>query len=497
MPHQLQSKIGRGTKTVDSEFDEFKQKFIEMETSTKNLFQQTAQFRDGIRGMLVYQSAYFEQVLAIYRPISTDPEGSAQPVGSYTDEGASPELLRVAEEFRNRVSAIREKIEGQLAHLDVSVVGPVQDLMNLMRNIHKVIQKRDHKLVDYDRYKAAVEKAEAKESSEGQRRLGEERAYQKHGAQYQEASRQYNYFNDMLKAELKQMLDLRQAFIDPIFLKFFRIQNELYTSMFNEFKEAARNCPALDLNTPVLAGWQPKWSRAEQNLNAIDLWGTGSMNIMPYEFESTNKSMFDSVKGTFRKKDKAPQPVTASSTFTSTSGAGGSNVPPATDSDSSPYGSLGSAAARTGSYGTGVATTAANPQPPATGNSSYGTYPSSYSQAPPPKQQGFSQLGSSSNTAADAAPPAYNSTPLAAQYQPPEKGPSMGASSSTANPYADPSVKQVRALYDFSSAEKGDLNFREGQVFKLIKRTPDVDDWWTGEIDGRVGVFPGNYVEEL
>ncbi|PIA16466.1 BAR-domain-containing protein [Coemansia reversa NRRL 1564] len=499
MPHQLQSKIGRGTRTVDSEFDEFKQKFIEMETSTKNLFQQTAQFRDGIRGMLVYQSAYFEQVLAIYRPISTDPEGSTQPVGSYTDEGASPELLRVAEEFRNRVSTIREKIEGQLARLDVSVVAPVQDLMNLMRNIHKVIQKRDHKLVDYDRYKAAVEKAEAKESSEGQRRLGEERAYQKHGAQYQEASRQYNYFNDMLKAELKQMLDLRQAFIDPIFLKFFRIQHELYTSMFTEFKEAARSCPALDLNTPVLAGWQPKWSRAEQNLNAIDLWGTGSMNVMPYEFDSANKSMFDSVKGTFRKKDKAPQPVTASSTFTSThSGAGGSNLPPATDSDSSPYGSLGSAAARTGSYGAGVATAAANAQPPATGNSSYGTYPSSYSQAPPPKQQGFSQLGSSSHAATDAAPPAYNSVPLAAQYQPPaEKGPSMGAGSSTASPYPGPSVKQVRALYDFSSTEKGDLNFREGQIIKLIKRTPDVDDWWTGEIDGHVGVFPGNYVEEL
>ncbi|KAJ2804414.1 BAR adaptor protein Hob1 [Coemansia guatemalensis] len=500
MPHQLQSKIGRGSKTVDSEFDELKQKFIEMETSTKNLFQQTAQFRDGIRGMLVYQSAYFEQVLAIYRPISTDPEGNTQPVGSYTDEGASPELLRVAEEFRNRVSTIREKIEGQLGRLDVSVVAPVQDLMNLMRNIHKVIQKRDHKLVDYDRYKAAVEKAEAKESSEGQRRLGEERAYQKHGAQYQEASRQYNYFNDMLKAELKQMLDLRQAFIDPIFLKFFRIQHELYTSMFTEFKEAARSCPALDLNTPVLPGWQPKWSRAEQNLSAIDLWGTGSMNVVPYELEGSNKSMFDSVKGTFRKKDKAPPPASASSTFTSTN-PGSSALPPATDSDSSPYGSVGPAAATcTGSYGAGVAAAAATAQPPAAAaaaSSPYGTYPSSYSQAPAPKQQGFSQLGSTSHAAAaDAAPPAYNSG--STQYQPPgDKGSLIDASSSSASPYPGQGVKQVRALYDYSSSEKGDLNFREGQVFKLVKRTPDTDDWWTGEIDGRIGVFPGNYVEEL
>ncbi|KAJ2187769.1 BAR adaptor protein Hob1 [Coemansia sp. RSA 532] len=485
MPHQLQSKIGRGSKTVDAEFDELKIKFEEMERVSKELFTQTAQFRDAIRGILVYQSAYLEQVLAIYRPISTDPEGNAQPVGSYTDEGASPELLQVAEEFRNRVTTIRESTESRLGRMDVSVVGPIQELLAMMRNIHKVVNKRDHKLVDYDRYKNAVEKAEAKESTDGQRRLPEERAYQKHGAQYQEASRQYNYFNDMLKAELKQLLDLRQAFIDPIFLKFFRIQYDLYNSLFREFSDAARSCPALDLATPVLIGWQPKWTRAEQNLQSIDLFGNGQMNVMPYQFDGSNKGMFDSVKGTFRKKDK-PAPASASSTFNAGPPPSASPSLPQQPLGSGPYGSVSSKSPSLGASGGnpyGSLGHAAQPAPyvaaaAADNKSPYGTYPSSFNQAPAPKQQGYSQPP----PAAEPAPPLYNSGANVGS------GPGSGSA---------PGVKHVRALYDFDGQQAGDLTIHEGDIIELIERTDDANDWWTGRIGARKGVFPGNYVGDI
>ncbi|KAI9505973.1 hypothetical protein BX070DRAFT_187033 [Coemansia spiralis] len=257
MPHQIQSKISRSVTTVDDDYENLKSQFVEMEKSVKELFRHATEFRDSIRNMLIYQTAYLEQVLAVYKPISTDPESSSQPVGSFVDEGASPELLRVAEEFQRRVLDIKGNVEPQLGRMDISVIGPIQEMIAMMRNVHKVMAKRDHKLIDYDRYRTAVEKAEAKEGLEGQRRLPEERAYQKNGVQYQEATRQYNYYNDMIKAQLKQLLDLRQPFIDPIFLKFFRVQHSLYSSMFREFSDAARNCPAFDLTTPVLVGAYP------------------------------------------------------------------------------------------------------------------------------------------------------------------------------------------------------------------------------------------------
>ncbi|KAJ2785065.1 BAR adaptor protein Hob1 [Coemansia javaensis] len=473
MPHQLQSKIGRGAKTTDPEFDDLQARFVAMEKVTKELFQQATRFRDGLHGLLVYQSAYLEHVLALYRPISTDVDGVAQPVGSYTDEGASPELMRMAEEFRNRVAAIRESTDAQLARLDMSVVAPIQDLMTMMRNIHKVIQKRDHKLLDYDRFKAAVEKAEAKEATDGQRRLGEERAYQKHGAQYQEASRQYTYFNDMLKSELGVLLGLRQALIDPIFLKFFRLQNELYTGLFRSFTDAARNCPVLDLTTPVLIGWQPKWDRANQGLHALDLWGQGPMNVAPIEIEDSNKSMLDSVKGTFRRKDKTPTPVPASSTFAgSPSLGGGPAIGSSTPSRAnSPHSSLGHSAAPP------IEPRQQQPQPQ--------PQPPAYS-SPAPYSSGatFGSPYPPAGSPAAALPSAGGYPPPGARAPPPPPQP------------AAPPKRLVRALYDFTG-EEHDLSFKEGQEFELIERTADPDDWWTGRLNGRVGTFPGTYVKEL
>ncbi|KAI8322855.1 BAR-domain-containing protein [Martensiomyces pterosporus] len=485
MPHQLQSKIGRGAKTVDPDFDDLKLRFVDLEGVTKSLFMSASQFRDSIRETLVYQVAFMEQILATYRPITTDPEGVAQPTGTYIDEGASPELLRVAEEFRDRVNEIKAKIDPQLEALDISVVGPIQELMAMMKNIHRVIQKRDHKLIDYDRHKSQVEKYEAKEGVDGGRSLPDEQAYQKYGAQYQEASRQYNYYNDMLKAELKQLLDLRQAFIDPIFMKFFRIQRQLYSDLFHEFSQAARNCPAFDLTTPVITGWQQKWPRAEHTLSAIDLWGQGFMQVEPYKIDDKGKGFVGSIKGTFRKKEKSATP-TASSAF---------SQGPSTPYSGQQYGQGSASHSNTFSPASGASPYAA--ESPAEKQTPYGAYQPPYMKEPgqaypPVGQAGSAALASSSAASgpSNLPPPAYEAIAGAA---PPvhEKTPPAGARAA-----ASPGVLYVVAIYDYIAQADGDLSFREGDRIELIQRTEAKDDWWTGRLNGVTGVFPGTYVSD-
>lgn len=51
------------------------------------------------------------------------------------------------------------------------------------------------------------------------------------------------------------------------------------------------------------------------------------------------------------------------------------------------------------------------------------------------------------------------------------------------------------ALYSFKGEQKGDLSFRKGDIISIIKRSESQDDWWTGRINDRKGIFPGNYVE--
>ncbi|GBB93569.1 hypothetical protein RclHR1_00220003 [Rhizophagus clarus] len=58
------------------------------------------------------------------------------------------------------------------------------------------------------------------------------------------------------------------------------------------------------------------------------------------------------------------------------------------------------------------------------------------------------------------------------------------------------SVQYVRALYDYDAQADGDLSFKKGDKIEVITRTADVNEWWKGKLNGRIGDFPGNYVED-
>ncbi|KAJ3028391.1 UNVERIFIED_CONTAM: hypothetical protein HDU68_001785 [Siphonaria sp. JEL0065] len=58
---------------------------------------------------------------------------------------------------------------------------------------------------------------------------------------------------------------------------------------------------------------------------------------------------------------------------------------------------------------------------------------------------------------------------------------------------APPSGPRVIALYDFEGQRDGDLSFRTGDEIVVTKEADN--DWWTGRIGIREGVFPANYVQ--
>jgi SH3 domain-containing YSC84-like protein 1 len=56
---------------------------------------------------------------------------------------------------------------------------------------------------------------------------------------------------------------------------------------------------------------------------------------------------------------------------------------------------------------------------------------------------------------------------------------------------------QARALFTFDADQEGDLGFKKGDIITITKRTDNAEDWWTGRIGDRAGIFPSNYVEAL
>ncbi|KAH7161389.1 hypothetical protein EDB81DRAFT_755936 [Dactylonectria macrodidyma] len=51
------------------------------------------------------------------------------------------------------------------------------------------------------------------------------------------------------------------------------------------------------------------------------------------------------------------------------------------------------------------------------------------------------------------------------------------------------------AVYNFDADQAGDLGFKKGEIITIIKRTDSENDWWTGQIGSRQGIFPSNYVK--
>ncbi|KAI8801083.1 hypothetical protein BJ742DRAFT_859491 [Cladochytrium replicatum] len=55
----------------------------------------------------------------------------------------------------------------------------------------------------------------------------------------------------------------------------------------------------------------------------------------------------------------------------------------------------------------------------------------------------------------------------------------------------------VMALYDSSAKTHDELSFKRDDLIEVVERTADTNDWWTGRIRGKVGMFPAKHVTEI
>jgi signal transducing adaptor molecule len=120
---------------------------------------------------------------------------------------------------------------------------------------------------------------------------------------------------------------------------------------------------------------------------------------------------------------------------------------------------------------------------PSAGSSGASKYASGYvrAQSPPsPKKQAQAHTPTSHNGHGGGYPATSGGVSTKA------------ASSTTSLPSQVPVVTRVRALHAFEPTEPGELAFEKGDVIKVVDR--GYKDWWRGQLKGRTGIFPVNYV---
>ncbi len=50
-------------------------------------------------------------------------------------------------------------------------------------------------------------------------------------------------------------------------------------------------------------------------------------------------------------------------------------------------------------------------------------------------------------------------------------------------------------LFPYTALNEDELSLSEGQVINIVSKEVEDKGWWKGEIDGKVGVFPDNFVK--
>jgi len=53
------------------------------------------------------------------------------------------------------------------------------------------------------------------------------------------------------------------------------------------------------------------------------------------------------------------------------------------------------------------------------------------------------------------------------------------------------------AIYPFEAESSDELSFKAGETITLLSKIGLGQGWWQGQIGGRTGVFPENYVKEM
>ncbi|GAA5800775.1 hypothetical protein HPULCUR_006213 [Helicostylum pulchrum] len=219
-------------------------------------------FRDSIAALLSNQAAMTQYLSAIY-------DAS---IGAEAAEGAIQKRFQQtpaaqAQSVNDAEAAMaycRDEVLPELDVVDRDIVRPLLELSEIQKTIGKTMLKRNHKLIDFDRHRIALQKITTKT----ERSFSEEKQIFKIQQQLDTATQDYNYLNDMLKSELPRFFQLKTDFIQPVFENLFNMQARIYGMIYARCYELLnQNMEAFMTNTMgIEEGYN--WRRQQRDVRA-------------------------------------------------------------------------------------------------------------------------------------------------------------------------------------------------------------------------------------
>ncbi|WWC89803.1 uncharacterized protein L201_004729 [Kwoniella dendrophila CBS 6074] len=196
----LMQKTGQVERTIDREFAEEEGRFKTMEKETNNLQKEAKTYLDSMRAMASAQSRIAETISLFY---SAD----------RTSDGAM-----AGHAYKSAVDELDAGVGRELdAPYRATVLEPIGKLNSYYPTINAAIQKREHKMTDYDAARAKVKKLVEKPADDTTK-------LPRAQAEHDEAKEVFDILNEQLITELPVLVDLRIPYLDPSFEAMIRCQ---------------------------------------------------------------------------------------------------------------------------------------------------------------------------------------------------------------------------------------------------------------------------------
>ncbi|KAG6869040.1 hypothetical protein C0993_004713 [Termitomyces sp. T159_Od127] len=216
-PFAVTSRIGLAKKSNDPEFDEYNRIFATLETGAEKLQKDIKAFTDAVRSLFTAGAGYGTHFTAIFTPIA----GEYDMIGKHPN---SEQTVRNVAKYEAMMEELKTLVTPELELIESRILAPLKDLQGTLKTIRKTITKREHKLVDYDRFNNSLTKLRDKKDKS----LNDEKNLFKLEQDFEQATQEYEYINSALKVDLPRFMQLSTQFIDPLFNSFFYMTLNIY-----------------------------------------------------------------------------------------------------------------------------------------------------------------------------------------------------------------------------------------------------------------------------
>lgn len=406
--------------------------------------------------------AAFEEIYQAIIGASADyqPENPREPV-------LTPrETLARVENLKQAYIELKAELLEETKQVDQRIIRPATEAREFIKPLKKTIKNRENKRLDYATHMDRFEK-----KRKAQRTDKEEIAIVKMEADVAKAADEFQSLDAHLRETLPPIITSTFHLLPHLLAALTMTQNTLlaqyYTTLHNYCSDHGIPSPPPPVSD-VVSNWEHQFGAIKHDVECITLIARGHAVHAPLHHDEASGGR----KGSSLTGMNIRQGL---QTRRSNMGLGGNPAP--SSGGISPRPTQG----RIPSSGYGGAPSPSTYEPQSQYSHQQHSQPPQISSQPPYAQSQSQNLQPGQALSSKSSFSSLN------KKKPPPPPPAKRTPSSKPEQY-------VTALYDFAGQEAGDLSFREGDRIRVVKMTGTSEDWWEGEVNGKKGSFPGNYV---